>query len=76
MSLEEFGALVKEVGFPIAVAGWVLWRLNGKMDRLSEALHKLIAQLERQTQRAEVDHIKDAERQARILDEVTRRGSM
>jgi hypothetical protein len=32
---------IKEVGFPIAVAAFVLVRLNGKMDKLTDALHDL-----------------------------------
>jgi len=39
--------LVKEVGFPIAVAGFVLIRLNGKMDRVSTAMLTLNSTLEK-----------------------------
>ena len=45
--LEDFVTIVKEVGFPIAVASFDLFRLNGKLDRLTEALHKLVALIER-----------------------------
>jgi len=58
MSLEQIGELVKDVGFPVAVATFVLVRLNGKMDRLTEALYKLIEKLEQQAHRAA---LRDAE---------------
>jgi len=38
--LEHLVDAVKELGFPIAVALFVLVRLNGKMDRLTEALNR------------------------------------
>lgn len=40
-------AFVKEVGFPIAVAVFVLWRLNGRIERLTVAVVKLTERLER-----------------------------
>jgi len=43
--LEVFIDIVSRVGFPIAVAAFVLVRLNGKMDRLTDALHKVAEQL-------------------------------
>jgi len=39
---------IKEVGFPIAVAAYVLVRLNGKMDRVVSALQELTRAIERQ----------------------------
>lgn len=44
---EDFITLIKEVGFPIAVASFVLFRLNGKLDRLTQAIAKLIDRMER-----------------------------
>lgn len=41
MSVPEVVEVVKSVGFPIAVAGFVLWKLNGKMERVALALEKL-----------------------------------
>jgi hypothetical protein len=43
---EDFITLVKEVGFPIAVASFVLFRLNGKLDRLTNAIEKLMHRME------------------------------
>ena len=49
VSLNDIGKFVSTVGFPVAVAGYLLVRLNGKFDRLAhaveqntEALHKFI----------------------------------
>ena len=39
--MNEVIALIKEVGFPIAVAAYVLVRLNGKLDRLTTAIYSL-----------------------------------
>ncbi len=44
---EDFITLVKEVGFPIAVASFVLFRMNGKLDRLTKAIDRLIDRMER-----------------------------
>lgn len=76
MGMDQLGELIKDVGFPIAVAAWVLVRLNGKMDRLSDALHSLIDTLKDQSNRAILDHAEDRATMDRIKDEVTRRGSM
>lgn len=41
--------VVKSVGFPICVAGYVLWRLNGKMDKNTAAVQEntaLLAQVQ------------------------------
>lgn len=37
---------VKEVGFPIAIAIFVLVRLNGKFDRLTTAVYGLISAID------------------------------
>jgi hypothetical protein len=44
---EDFITLVKEVGFPIAVASFVLFKMNGKLDRLVKAIDRLIDRMER-----------------------------
>lgn len=33
--------VIQQVGFPIAVAGWVLYRLNGQIRGLTEAVQGL-----------------------------------
>jgi len=44
--MQEIGQFISTVGFPVAVASYLLWRMNGKMDRLTQAIHKLIKHLE------------------------------
>ena len=44
---EDFITLIKEVGFPIAVASFVLFRMNGKLDRLTKAIEALTRLMER-----------------------------
>lgn len=44
---EDFITLIKEVGFPIAVASFVLFRMNGKLDRLTKAIENLTRLMER-----------------------------
>lgn len=51
--LNEIANFIKEVGFPVAVASFVLFRLNGKLDRLTQALHKIIELVERSQQQQE-----------------------
>lgn len=41
MVLEDIGNLVAQVGFPVAVAGFLLWRLNGKVESMTKALDAL-----------------------------------
>lgn len=41
MDIEVFGAWISSVGFPIAVAAFVLIRLNGSLDKLRDELQKL-----------------------------------
>ncbi len=40
--LDELANFIKEVGFPVAVAVILLVRMNGKLDRLTNSLDKLI----------------------------------
>lgn len=40
--MHEVGEFISTVGFPVAVAGFLLWRLNGKMDRLTNAIYSLL----------------------------------
>lgn len=47
--MEDVVTLIERVGFPVFVAGFVLIKLNGKMDRLTDAIHKLIRSLDRHT---------------------------
>lgn len=44
--MQELIDFVSRVGFPIAVALFVLIRLNGKLDRLVDALHRLTERIE------------------------------
>ena len=41
MDLEALGTFIQTVGFPVVVALFVLWRLNGKMEVLASALRGL-----------------------------------
>lgn len=41
----DWPQLIGNLGFPICVAGYVLWRLNGKMDKNTEAVQENTAQL-------------------------------
>ena len=72
VSVDQLAGFIRELGFPIAVAGFVLVRLNGKMDRLTDALLGLAAlvkewaQLQRE-QNARIAHLEDIE---------TRKGSL
>lgn len=45
--IDEFITLIKEVGFPIAVASFVLFRMNGKLDKLTKAIEKLTERMAR-----------------------------
>jgi hypothetical protein len=40
-SLKTFSEFIQSVGFPIAVAAFVLVRLNGKLQKLVEAVDRL-----------------------------------
>lgn len=44
---DEIYSLIANVGFPIAVAAYLLVRLEGKMDRLTEAVQQLTAAVEK-----------------------------
>lgn len=39
------GAFVKDIGFPVAVAAYVLFRLDGRMVELTQAVRQLIVTL-------------------------------
>lgn len=39
------GAFIKDIGFPVAVAAYVLFRLDGRMDELTKAIRQLIVTL-------------------------------
>lgn len=43
MSLAEVGDFIGSVGFPIAVAAWLLWRIDPLLRRLLAALELLAA---------------------------------
>lgn len=43
--MTEWIDVVAKLGFPVAVAGFVLFRLNGKFDRLTTALGELTKQI-------------------------------
>ena len=45
----ELIEFIERLGFPIAVAAFVLFRMNGKFDRLRESIDKLIRSLDRHT---------------------------
>ena len=45
--MQEFGDLISSLGFPIVVAMFVLFRMNGKFDRLRESIDKLIERMDR-----------------------------
>ena len=52
---------VGDVGFPVAIASFVIIRLNGKVGRLADAMHKLANTLEQHNQRsAEIERRLDA----------------
>lgn len=38
--LQEAGRFVSTVGFPVAVASFFLWRMNGKLGRLATAVEE------------------------------------
>jgi len=46
MDIETLSQLISTVGFPIVVAVFVLWRLNGKMEHLAVSLERLTIQLD------------------------------
>ena len=39
--MEDAANFIKEVGFPVAVASFVLFRMNGKFDRLAKSIDRL-----------------------------------
>lgn len=50
--LDEVGRFITTVGFPVAVASFLLWRLNGKMDRLTNAIYSLLKHQLKERRRA------------------------
>ncbi len=46
--MQEVVDAIKELGFPVVVACFVLFRMNGKFDKLRESIDKLIHTLEKQ----------------------------
>ena len=38
--MEEYLKLVSYYGFPVVVAGYLLWRMNSKLERLCEAINR------------------------------------
>lgn len=44
MSLDELVKVVRELGFPIAVAAFVLWRLEARLRELTHAITALTVQ--------------------------------
>ena len=47
MNWEQLGVLLKTFGFPAAVAGWALWRLDWFMSRIVESQDKIVVLLQR-----------------------------
>lgn len=45
--MQEVAGFIKEVGFPIAVAAFVLVKMNGKLDTLAKSMDDLRRTMER-----------------------------
>lgn len=43
--MDELYSLIANVGFPIAVAGYLLLRMEAKIDDLTKAIHALTSRL-------------------------------
>jgi YvrJ-like protein len=41
VSLKDISDLIRELGFPVAVAGFVLWRLEMRLKELTTAITEL-----------------------------------
>lgn len=39
--MEDIAQFISTVGFPVAVASFLLWRMNGKLDGMTKALRDL-----------------------------------
>lgn len=50
--LNEIGQFISAVGFPIAVASYFIWRMNGKLDRLTRAIERLLKHQLKERRRA------------------------
>lgn len=46
--MEELMKMVSNVGFPIAITAYVMIRFEGKLDRLTETITKLVVAIENQ----------------------------
>lgn len=46
--MEELIKMVSNVGFPIAITAYVMIRFEGKLDRLTETITKLVVAIENQ----------------------------
>lgn len=46
MTIDDAVKIVRELGFPIAVAAYVLWRLDGRLRDLTEAINRFIQRQE------------------------------
>jgi hypothetical protein len=45
--LDEIATFIQTVGFPVAVASFFIFRMNGKLDRLTKAIEKLTELMDR-----------------------------
>lgn len=59
--------MVGDLGFPIAVASFVLIRLNGKVGKLADAMHRLADALDKHNERTDrierrLEHLEYQER--------------
>lgn len=50
-SMGEFGSFLKDVGFPVLVAWYVLWRIEPALKELSAVINKMLAVLDEQPPR-------------------------
>lgn len=63
--MTDLVAFIKDVGFPIAVAAWVLIRLNGKVGKLADAMTTLATTMERF-----IDHTASEAEKTRLRDDL------
>jgi len=49
----ELMQIIGQVGFPIAVAGWLLIKLDGTMEKAATAARELTVKLDAHTERCE-----------------------
>lgn len=62
--------ILQQVGFPVAVAGWVLYKLNGRIGALTEVMGTVATAFQsvKEVQRQQTDFAKDAV--THIIDEI------